>query len=234
MVANQGGQIAAQGRDENMVALRRRMAEIARPAVLRLPPFDTLKLESCLEPYKRFLDQRTPEKRARLVEAFISFMEFIIAGEVCRNKEEMALWDEISQEFQRYHIANYVPPSTLRPPEISTADARKLIVAEFSRSLPEFVKGKSQDRAALRLVKRNVHVDGIFVEFDFGTFGPGHFTPSVGTISPHFRAELSAVMCIQQRRWNFETAAECSCAAQEVIGYVQLVMPLLEEKVSQF
>lgn len=216
------------------VKLRRKIAEIARPAVLRLPPFDSLQEESCLDPYKKYLDQRPPQERTLLIDAFIKFMEFIVGGEVCRDRHAMELWSEIGDEYQRNHARNYVPPPKKQMSELSNGDARKIIVAQFMQLWPEFGRGKSRDRNVLRLVKPNAHVDGIKFEFDFGTFGPGHFTPYIGTIRDEFAVELSAIMCIRKRTWEFHDAGACVEAVADVIRLGKILMPLLDAKISSF
>jgi hypothetical protein len=153
------------------IILRKKMAEVARPAVLRLPPFDSLRLESCLERYRKYLDQKTSKQQALLVDAFIKKMEFIIGGDVCRDKHAMEVWSEIGDDYQRNFASSYVPPPARRTPEIKNSDARKIIVEQFKHAWPEFTRMKSNASSVLRMVKPSAHVEGITMEFDFGTFG---------------------------------------------------------------
>jgi hypothetical protein len=213
------------------IILRKKMAEIARPAVLRLPPFDSLQLESCLEPYRKYLDEKTTEQQALLVNAFIRFMEFIIGGDVCRDKHAMEVWSEIDDEYQRNFTSSYVPPPPRRMPEIKNSDAKKIIFEQFKHMWPEFTRVKSNASSVIRLVKPNVHVEGISIEFDFGTFGPGHFTVYIGTVKPEFGAELSAIMCMRKRQWDFHNAEQCVVAVENVIGLAKLLMPIFEDKI---
>lgn len=213
------------------IILRRKMAEIARPAALRLPPFDSLPLESCLNPYKTYLDRKTNEEQAVLMDAFIKFMEFIIGGEVCRDKHAMETWAEIDDEYQRNFAINYVPPP-IRVPEIKNSEARKIVVERFKQGWPEFAQTKSDDRNTLRLIRPNIHVEAVKLDFDFGTFGPGHFTPYIGTVEPRFGVELTSILCVRKRRWDFDNAEQCAQGADAVIGLAKLLMPMFEEKIS--
>lgn len=216
------------------VVLRHKIAELARPAVLRFPPFDSLQLESCLEPYRRYLNQKTHERQNLLIDAFIKQMEFLIGGEVCRDKEAIDIWSEIGSEYQRDYARSYVPPPPLQRPEIKNSEIKKLIVEQFKQEWPEFERNKSIDSNVLCMSKPNAYVDKVIIEFDLGTFGAGHFSSvKIGTVLPKFTVELSTILCIKKSRWNFHNAERCIEVIAEIIRLTKLLMPMFEDKISE-
>lgn len=213
------------------VLLRQKMAEIAKLSVTRLPPFDSLKFESCLDPYKKYLERRSVEHQQVLIASFIKYMEFIIGGDVCRDDDAMNIWSEIDDEFQCDFANNYVP-IFLKKVDIKSRDIKKIIGNLFNRELPEFAFYKAGSNV-IGLSKSNEYVEKITIEFDIGTFGQGHFSVSIGTEKPEYSVELSSLSCIKKRRWNYDSVEQCSTEVSEVIELIKLLMPQFEAKIAE-
>lgn len=212
------------------VQLRKRMAELAKVSVLRQPPFNSINLESCLDPYKKYLERRSIEKQQVLLDAFIKFMEFIIGGDVCRDIDTMAVWSEIDDEFQRDFASNYVPPS-LKNVDIKNSEIKKIIGELFNRELSDFAFYKAGGNK-IGLFKSNEYVEKLTIEFDLGTFGAGHFSVYIGSEKPGYSVELSAVLCIKKRRWSYNNIEQCSSEVSEVVELIKLLLPQFEKKIA--
>lgn len=214
------------------VLLRRRISEIVRPAVLRLPPFDSIRLESCLLKYFKYLDRVSIEKRWELVDAFIRRLEVSAGGNVWSDSSAEDMWKEIDEECRIDDIRNYAP-LTLRASEVKHRDLKIVIDGAFERYLPEF----SPYKVGANMIgfgKLNGHVGRVAVVFDAGSRLAGHFDVLIGTENPSYLIELSSLCCLKKFVWRYSTAAECASEVEEVIQLLRTILPMFEQKIDDW
>lgn len=216
--------------DKRATALREAMADIVRLAVLRLPPFSSLGVASCITPFDRVLRRRSEMLQQIAREAFVSYMEFIVSDHVRVDQRALQTWDEIDAEFQSEFAANYVPLD-LPLMQISVKESKQ-IIREVCEGLDGFTYEKAKS-GVITFSRSAPGVGRVVLEFDLGSQGAGSFDVYVGTREPDYSVELAKLLCLPSRTWRYARPEECRRAVLEACLLIRTLMPVLDQKLQQ-
>lgn len=219
------------------------LSQIAEAVMCHQKPFDQIQYTSSLDEYLPIIRgmAQTSEEEVRLEKAVVSAYRAQLAGKQVPSDVAVTIEPLFKKRKEKwFEDLQQQKPRTLGFPEGTSFKDVELCAERCLRQrLPNFKREKAppelHDPAVINFAAPYCSSVKVLIRLDRGTVSPYSFTPYLGVSNPAFEIKLNALLGNAKDRdtWCYSSLDECKAAMDDLLGIVEKLLPIFEEKIHE-
>ncbi|WP_148415675.1 hypothetical protein [Noviherbaspirillum massiliense] len=227
--------------------IRKKIAEIVEMTVRGISPFDRLPQYLPLNCNREFLLNYTEQDKRELVESFVAFKKFAVAGELFRDEPAWNRVKQLGREKERILRARFVPISSEKRDQLRRflmKDRKKLVQTIVAKRFPDFhldknvktIIGNKRVNAIIGTViysKPVLENNKLLMSFDLGSGKTdGMFDAYIGVEKPLYTVRATNFFAGRYGSFYY-TPDELNILMDECLDLLEVLIPIFEQKVKE-